>query len=520
MKFPQLREIPYNRRQVIEFKGYNHNPHISDGDFYDMENLSSSLYPILSPRKSRSTKHTLTKPNGLFAKNALAWVDGTDFYYNGEIRGQVTDTKKQFGSMGAYILIFPDKKIYNTFTSEFESLENSYTSSTTTFYVGSGLDGTPVDGGENVYTKIVSTGINVGFKQYDGITISGSIIEEFNKPATIQHIGDGFIVIQGLLTENTPQTTPITIKRSVPDMDYFTESENRLWGCSSANHEIYASKLGDPFNWNCYEGISTDSYAATIASDGDFTGAFTYNGIVLFFKEDIIHKVYGNKPSNFQIMGNACRGVAKGSEKSLAIVNETLYYLSRNGVVAFHGTMPESVSHALGEEAYTGGVAGAYGNKYYISMKDKAGNYPLFVLDEMLGTWHKEEVLKADSFVTLEGKLYFIESNNIRTIDDSYSEAFDWYGVFGDFTDRSMMKKYVMRLQFLLELENDSVFEIWISYDNGEWGKISSITTAGKRSYLVPVNTRRCDYYKIKLSGTGNFKLHSMAKVYAEGSDY
>lgn len=518
MKLPQLRDIPYNRRQIIEFKGYNHNPHIVDGEFYNMHNLTSSIYPVLSPRKSRGAVQDITKPNGLFAKNKLAWVDGTNFIYDGIVKGTVSDGQKQFASMGAYILIFPDKVAYNTFTDEFTPLENSFTSYNAVFYVGSGLDGSPVDGGENTYIKIASTGIDVGFKQYDGITISGSDIPGLNKTTVIQAIGDGYIVVPGLFDSNTSQNTPITIKRTVPDMEFFTESENRLWGCSSEKHEIYASKLGDPFNWNCYEGISTDSYAVTIGSDGDFTGAFTFNGLVLFFKEDIIHKVYGNKPSNFQVMGNACRGVAKGSEKSLAIVNETLYYLSRNGVVGYHGTMPESVSHAFGDETYTDGVAGSLGNKYYISMKDRVGNYNLFVLDESLGLWHREDNLKAKSFVALEGKLYFIEENKIKMMDTG-SEIIEWFGETGEFTDRSMFKKYMMRLQFLLELEQDSVFEISISYDGGSWEKVKTISTPGKRSYLVPVKTRRCDYYKIKLSGTGNFKLHGMTKVYAEGSD-
>ena len=518
MKLPQLQEIPYSRRQTIEFKGYNHNPHIADGEFYDTKNVTSSFYPVLSPRKPRGVVQAIATPHGIFAKNKLAWVDGVNFIYDGAIKGTLTDGEKQFASMGAYIIIFPDKVAYNTATDEFRALENEVTTDETVFYVGSGVDGTPADGGENVYIKLACSGIEEGFKVYDGVTISGSDMPGLNKSTVIQYVGEGFIVIPGTLDSNTYQYGPMTIKRTVPHMDFFTESENRLWGCSSVNHEIYASKLGDPFNWNCYEGISTDSYAATIASDGDFTGAFTFNGIVLFFKEDIVHKVYGNKPSNYQIMGNICRGVAEGSEKSIAIVNETLYYLSRNGVVAYHGSMPESVSHAFGEEKYTDGVAGALGNKYYISMKDRSGQYSLFVMDESLGIWHREDDLKAISFAALDGKLYFIEGTNIKMMD-SGSETIEWYVESGEFTERSMLKKYIMKLQFLLELEEGSTFELWISYDGGEWEKVKTISTPGKRSYLVPVKTRRCDYYKTKLSGQGAFKLHAMSKTFADGSD-
>ena len=162
-------------------------------------------------------------------------------------------------------------------------------------------------------------------------------------------------------------------------MDFVTESENRLWACSSEKHEIYASKLGDPKNWYCYEGISTDSYAVTVGSDGDFTGACTYLGNILFFKEDTVHKIYGSQPSNFQVMSSSIRGVAKGSEKSLAIVNETLYYQSRNGIVAYAGSAPTKISEALGEEAYHSVHAGAIGNKYYASMCRGENEWHLFV---------------------------------------------------------------------------------------------------------------------------------------------
>ena len=58
-----------------------------------------------------------------------------------------------------------------------------------------------------------------------------------------------------------------TLKREMPNMDYLTVADNRIWGCSNSAHEIYACKQGDPTNWYSYAGISKDSYAVTIGSD-------------------------------------------------------------------------------------------------------------------------------------------------------------------------------------------------------------------------------------------------------------
>ena len=521
MNLPYMNEIRPVKRQIVEFRGYNHNTTIGEGEFYQMSNLSSDYYPALAVRKKRKEVKELVSPNGLFAKDEPAWVDGTGFYYNGIYKGSVTDGAKQFVSMGAYLLIFPDRKYYNTFDNTFGSLEaHTYISSTITIQACQ-MDGTLSDPASSMYVKISAAGIGSGFKQYDGITISGCVIEELNKTVVITKMETGYIIIPGKILSNRNQSGGLSIDRKVPEMDFLTESENRIWGCSSAKHEIYASKLGDPFNWNCYEGISTDSYAATVGSDGDFTGATTFLGYVMFFKENCIHKVYGSKPSNYQIFENAGRGIAKGSEKSVAIVNETMYYLSRNGVVAYAGGFPASVSDVFGDVEYINGVGGALGNKYYISMYD--GNvYHLFAYDEKLGLWFREDNTHATYFANCEGKLYYIDADTKKLVDITGNDTgtINWSAEFSD-TDRSMYKKYVSKIQFKLELEENAVFSVHIMYDNnGRWEKVATASDKAGRSYNIPVSVRRCDSYKLKLSGTGMCKIYTMVKTYSEGSDY
>ena len=171
---------------------------------------------------------------------------------------------------------------------------------------------------------------------------------------------------------------PVTVERSVPDMDYVVESGNRLWGCrygvtdGKAGNEIYASKLGDFKNWNCYAGRSTDSYAATRGSDGPFTGAADYLGSPLFFKENCVERVYPSANGAHQIVTVQCPGVKDGSGGSLQVVDGKLYYHSQGGVCVFDGSMPVNVSQALGEARYHDAVAGAAEGCYYLSAADEA----------------------------------------------------------------------------------------------------------------------------------------------------
>lgn len=313
----------------------------------------------------------------------------------------------------------------------------------------------------------------------------------------------------------------------MPDLDYITESENRLWGCSSENHEIYACKLGDPKSWHCYSGISTDSYAVTVGSDGNFTGAVTHLGYVLFFKENCVHAVYGSKPANYQVTNTALRGVEKGSEKSLVIVNETLYYKSKNDVCMYQGSIPSSISSALGRERFTDAAAGTMGNKYYISMKT-GEKWELYVFDETTGLWHEEDETHATYFAKLNGHLYYIDAADNKIKCMSYNEDiemeeepwFQWEAAFYRFDEDTMNRKYISKLQIRTELDEGAKLEIWLDYDErGEWERACSITTPQRVPFTIPVKPRRCDTLRVKLCGSGQCRIMGFAKTIEGGSD-
>lgn len=564
MLLPALGELSTTRDMIMEFKGYNHNLYVEENQFYNMQNMTSSFYPVLSPRLPRGYVRQFTKPNGLMGKDKLCWVDGTTFYYDNTAYGTVADSKKQFVSMGAYVLIFPDKKYFNTATKEFGSLENTVVTIGTVTYTLTKADAvdygaytvsataptSPADGAlwldisltpnalkqysnysgvwtsiPTTYVKIAANGIGAGFKKYDGVTISGSTNAMFNTDAIIQAVDTNYIVVIGILSATFTQSIALTVKRKVPDMEYLTESENRVWGCSSAKHEIYSCKQGDPFNWNCFMGISTDSYAVTIGTDGDFTGAFTHLGYVLFFKEDVIHKIQGSQPSNYQVTNSKVRGVEKGSEGSLVIVNETLYYKSRNGICAYEGGLPASISDVLGSDKYINGVGGALGNKYYISMQDASNVWHLFVYDERKGLWHHEDNTHALCFTSVAGKLYYIDSANkmyLAENDGSVTneDLFEWSAETGDIGVNSPDNKYVSKIQVRLTVETGASFRIALQYDSDNvWHEKYVISATTKKSIAIPIIPNRCDHMRIKFSGKGSCKVYSITKTVEMGSE-
>lgn len=149
---------------------------------------------------------------------------------------------------------------------------------------------------------------------------------------TVTATGTSWRSLDGARTENEGLAVSITLERRVPELDFVTEQGNRVWGCSKKENTIYACRLGDPTNWYSYRGIASDSYAVSVGSDGAFTGAASCMGYVLFFKENCIHKLYGSKPSDYQLSSVRCRGVAaNAAHKPVRAERDTVLSLARRG---------------------------------------------------------------------------------------------------------------------------------------------------------------------------------------------
>ena len=240
--------------------------------------------------------------------------------------------------------------------------------------------------------------------------------------------------LDGSQTRSIAAEQTVQLERRVPDLDFVTECDNRVWGCSSRENVIYACKLGDPTNWFSYRGIAADSYAVTVGSDGAFTGAATCMGYALFFKENTLHKLCGTKPSDFQLTSLRCRGVAKNAARSLCVLNETLYYLSPDGVMAWDGSIPTKVSAVLDASRLANvqsAVGGALDGRYYLHISRTAGTQGqtrLLVYDTERGLWHEEDVCSCDMAST-GGQLYLWDGQALWAADPSRES--DWQSTEG-----------------------------------------------------------------------------------------
>lgn len=497
------------------FGGINHTETAANGTIYDMRNLSSEHMPLIAPRAPRYHTQTLTTPNGIFADDRMFLVDGESLFVDGVSVGTVANSPKTFCGVSGRVIIFPDKLVYEN--GELKPMEATYSATNLVFGKGT-FAGAPAEA-----NSITTTGAVFPFKVGDAVEISGCTVQPANnKTPIIREISeDGktlrfyeftFTVTGDSITE----TGTVTLARKVPDMDFVCANENRLWGCK--DDTIYASKLGDPFNWYVFDGISTDAWSVNTGTAGKFTGCVSYLGYPVFFKENGIFKVYGAKPANYQVMASATLGVDAGSERSLAVAGETLYYLSRAGIVAYTGGVPTVVSAPLGHGVMRNAVAGSDGRKYYVSIETENGTR-LFVLDTKAGAWHAEDDLaivgtayKGGLYaLSADGRLQIIAAPQEIPANSAAETEIESMLEFGDFDFDNFASKYPVRLRLRLSTENNAEVTVYISYDGGEWETVKTVRGAGKRSVYLPVPIRRCDHFRLKLSAVGEWRLHAIA---------
>lgn len=595
-----------NKRQIIDFRGINYSPVGGDGELEESYNLSSEHYPWVSQRAGRKTEAVYLSPTGLYARGKLCVVDGEDFRYGGEIVGKVERGEKHFATINTKIVIFPDKKFYDTHTGEFGSLEAryhcyagdvSFTGTTLTVREKSYIDvadpdeerqslDIPATATITVYTgvthnkdtgalsftggaqKAVSELAKGNIIQYEcesneyqiveGVSSGGDtysvnvqlrqiVLHNYPNFDTAFSIGDavdlsgcvtlsgnnGSHIIRGIsgrtLTfdrdafgQTGAESGAVRLERTVPNLTCICECDNRIWGAEGTT--IYASALGDPKNFYVYDGLATDSYAVAVGTEGDFTACCAYSSTVLFWKENCLHKILGSYPAQYELYTYHVPGVQEGSEKSLCLINETIFYKGRDGIYAYSGGIPDNIGECFGPRRFSRAVGGSDGRRYYLSMLTGNGAWELYVFDTAKGIWLREDETHATDFAYLDGTLYYLDGRNgkvIRTGQDREEEGrIEWALTFCRFNETTLGRKGYSRLYLRVELEAGAWLKAEVSPDGAPFRQVYLTHNEHARTMQIPVLPTRCDSFLVRLSGKGECKIKSMVREFAVGSEY
>lgn len=495
-----------SKKYVVNFQGINLGEGYAEGEFSHTENISCALAPCISQRFGRELEAEYEAPKALHVKDGLLVIDGTNVIYNGRVVGTVDTRRKHMATVGNYVVIFPDKVYYDVATGRFASMEERFTAAA----------------GKAVFTdgSITVAGAAFKFRVGDGVNISGcSKYPENNKLIIIRGVeGDTLKFYSNSFTAGT-ETGSVSISRDIPDLDCICESNYRLWG--TKGNVIYSSKYLDPLNFNSMDNSAGDSYAIEVATDGEFTGCIPYSSHICFFKENMLHKLYGSKPSNFQLVTSQIYGVQAGSERSMCVINETLLYKGVGGVYAYTGGIPELVSAKFGLARYSDACAVSDGERYYISMR-QGDKWHLMVYDVMRGIWLREDGCQCVDMGFHEGHVYLLRNNGeLLRVDNSLPvDDVEWSATFCPFSETINERKGYSKFHLRLELGAKSwlTLEVKRDYDT-VWHKVYSTHNEKARTVSIPILPARCDSVEIRLRGKGECKVRGFIREFFTGSD-
>lgn len=335
------------------------------------------------------------------------------------------------------------------------------------------------------------------------------------------------------------ETAALQVILPIPELDYICEKDNRLWGVSNkADNEVYdpqtgeyrhytsrvlyASALGLPYRFFDFDGTAADSFQVAVASEGDFTGCIGYGSNVLFFKEDMLYKMLGTSPLDYQLYSYRVSGVQPGCHKSMVILDEVLYYKGTGGVYRYTGSVPALISENFGPRQYDGAAAGTDGRQYYISMRDaQTETYGLYVYNPGNGIWLREDETHAAAFARYAEQLYFVSDGKLYLAGQADAEEPDlkWTALFCPFEDTAYGMRGYSKLWLKLELSPGAVVIAEISEDKRPFRQIGMWGNSLQRTVTAPIFPGRCDSFRLRLRGTGRCIVRSIVREFDVGSE-
>ena len=396
------------------------------------------------------------------------------------------------------------------------------------------LSGLPTAWGEGVFVD------DVAHDAVDPMTTHnrfGDYDDDPNGLREIALVGAGFLVVKDVfytrrVTADYTGAAGAAVGRELPEMDFVVEAQNRLWGCRFGEtdgepvNELYASALGDCTAWKRFSGLSTASWAASVGSEGPFTGAAVLDGCPVFFKENCVHRVYPSASGAHRVTELRIPGVAPGCAGSLTHLGGALCYVAPTGVVRWTGGTPTVISADLGPLRPEKAVAGAWDTRLYLALTETGGAETLWVWDAARDVWFSESALPEGlpvAFAAAGERLYAAAGGAVWDLMGREGEPEDAVrytctsGLIGyAVTEQEYVSRFVVRLM----LPRGSRMDLWLEYDSdGVWRHAGHLRGQGTASFLLPVRPRRCDHFRLRITGEGDARIYSIVKHITIGSD-
>jgi len=297
---------------------------------------------------------------------------------------------------------------------------------------------------------------------------------------------------------------------TAPDLDYVTIHYNRVFGCKGDS--IRGSKWGDFKEWEDFTGEQDDSWATDVVTKGDFTGIFTYQDHVIFFKSDYMTELYGAYPSQFSLIDVGRYGIT--DSRAVAEGNGYLLFVDKDGVKQYTGGIPKPVSDKL-NEIYGSSALVSDGTRFYLFNNDGANN-KVYVMDLRTMTWLPEDTLNVVAFTDIARTVYALDtSGKIWKFNSGTSTDIEWSFTTKEFDMNSFFKKVVKKIKIKAKMDLGAILKVFVNKNGTGFEPFNEFVYHSADDYreiYCLIDLERSNRFQVRIDGIGKSIVSGMVE--------
>ena len=307
----------------------------------------------------------------------------------------------------------------------------------------------------------------------------------------------------------------VTIEKKLPPLSFVTSHNNRVWAVGA--NKVYASKLGDADEWNdfstdSYGTLPSSSFSASAGTDGNFTAIIPHGNYIYAFKENHIHKIYGDTPDEYTISNLEAPGCAKDGS-TLCVCGMYLMYASHDGICVLRDGYPRIVSKKIGY--VTPICAASQGGRYYL-LCQKGNGRVIYVYDLERDLWTMESCPDdTDNLCSDMSSVCFSDGGSLVYLTPENGSEYE-RDVHWNFRLRFDRNRFslntAIRAIARINLEKNSSFTVRVIYDDDSVSAICGLcydeTKYGSAVMRLPI--KRDLGFSLEFKGVGGFTLRNI----------
>lgn len=334
-------------------------------------------------------------------------------------------------------------------------------------------------------------------------SISGSGMPQNNKTVHIKEIFDTSICFEETFLPYTEEDgNEITLTPIIPNLDFAVMIDDRIVGADNSTKSFWVSRYKEPFVFHKVSSNAADSWR--YCYDDEVTGMTVFKDSVICFQNNGGFRLFGSNALNFSTAKLPISGIEFGCGKSLARVNDALFYSAQTGIMKYSASGDSIISLPLPDNLFIKYGAGYKGNYYALAEKR------LWVYNTDKDIWWSESGENISEVFTAFGNLYFCTKQTIYCADGGDADI-KWQFQTLELSGENEYKIKPITCKLKINSETNCKIDIYMkSCGSLIWHPLATHSISGEENINIPLNKSCCEGFYIKVCGVGKASIEKM----------